>query len=140
MKIYYRDLRAYKYELAETLSLQTGVHPIGPEIKTEYISLTRDGFLSIARGYAWDGPSGPAIDTPNFMRGSLVHDALYQLIRMGMLPMEKRASADRLLYRLIQEDGMSQIRAAWVYSGVRAAGWASCSPRAADRASLKEAP
>jgi hypothetical protein len=38
-----------------------------------------------SKGYAWNGPSGPTLDTRNFMRGSLVHDALYQLMREGRM-------------------------------------------------------
>jgi len=44
-----------------------------------------DGGLLIKAGYSWDGPSGSAIDTKNFMQGSLVHDALYQLLRENIL-------------------------------------------------------
>ncbi len=36
-----------------------------------------DGVLTIRSGYAWDGPGGPAMDTPAAMYGSLSHDALY---------------------------------------------------------------
>jgi len=47
-----------------------------------YLKLDGDGQFEFSKGYAWDGPSGSTVDTLNFMRGSLVHDALYQLIRM----------------------------------------------------------
>lgn len=137
--IRYLDLRAYKYQLAEMYSLRTGIKP-NAAIDTPYFGLSTDGLLTISRGYCWDGPSGPAIDTPSFMRGSLVHDALYQAIRMGLLHGDKRAEADKLLYRLAVEDGMSRLRAAWVYSAVRAMGWTACGPRECDRSVLKEAP
>ena len=64
---------------------------------SDYLSLTEEGRLEVKRTYAWDGPSGPTIDTRNFMRGSLVHDALYQLIRLEVLPPESRKRADQLL-------------------------------------------
>jgi len=70
----------YKYQLKEDYVTETRITPPTP-IQTEYIALTSQGRISIKRGYAWDGPSGPTIDTLNFMRGSIVHDALYQLIR-----------------------------------------------------------
>lgn len=140
MRIRYRDLRTYKYELRETYQVATGIHPIGPAIRTDYLDLDEQGLLTIRAGYAWDGPSGPAIDTPNFMRGSLVHDALYQLIRMGLLPKEKRGGIDRLLLRICLEDGMSQPRAWWVYTGVRAGGWKSCQPREEVQLRIWEAP
>ena len=57
--------------------------------------LNTKGHLIIKRSYAWDGPSGPTIDTKNFMRGSLVHDALYQLMRHEHLSSDEwRAVAD----------------------------------------------
>lgn len=79
--------------------------------------------LHVDRGYAWDGPSGPAWDTPTFMRGSLVHDALYQLMREGHLPASRyRDDADRELKLVCVEDGMIALRAWWVYRGVRLGG------------------
>ena len=108
----------YKYQLAEDYTVSVGIHP--PEdIDTEFIKLDKDGSLLIKRGYAWDGPSGPTIDTRNFMRGSLVHDALYQLIRWGYLPPEAREQADKELHQICLEDGMTKIRAWWVYRAVR---------------------
>lgn len=72
----------------------------------------------IRYGYAWDGPSGPTIDARNLMRGSLIHDALYQLIREGYLPQEYRNAADLLLKRLCIEDGMNKIKAWLIYQAV----------------------
>lgn len=107
----------WKYQVAETYFIQISIG--GYTIHTDYIDLSDDGMLMIKKGYAWDGASGPAIDTKNFMRGSLVHDALYQLMRQGHLPQEWRASADDELRRICLEDGMSRIRAAWVHWAVR---------------------
>ena len=114
--IKYKD--GYKYQLAETYSVKVGVFPSAP-VQHEYISLSQHGFLTIRKGYAWDGPSGPTIDTKNFMRGSLVHDALYQLIGEGLLSMNDREQADKELRRICLEDGMSEARAWWVYKAVR---------------------
>ena len=47
-------------------------------------------------GYAWDGASGPVIDTDGNLRGSLEHDATYQLLRLGELNLESdRELADK---------------------------------------------
>lgn len=119
----------YKYQLKETCSIaDTGIMP--PEaIETEYIGLDPAGTLTISAGYAWDGPSGPTVDTRNFMRGSLAHDALYQLMREKLLDHEQyREPADRLLQRLCREDGMWAPRAWWVYQGVRLFGDHSADP------------
>jgi Protein of unknown function (DUF1353) len=57
------------------------------------------------------------------MRGSLVHDALYQLMRERHLDKEThREFADRLLQAMCKEDGMTDLRAWWVYQGVRFGG------------------
>jgi hypothetical protein len=53
------------------------------------------------------------------MRGSLIHDALYQLIREGHLPHQCRQPADAMLYQIIRQDGMCKPRACYVYRGVR---------------------
>ncbi len=63
------------------------------------------------------------------MRGSLVHDALYQLMREGELDYETyREPADRLLQSMCKEDGMSSIRAWWVYKGLRIGGDPAADP------------
>jgi len=109
----------YKYQLREIYSVTIDIKPAAT-IDTEYIKLDTDGNLTIAKGYAWDGPSGPTIDTRDFMRGSLVHDALYQLMREGHLDNHNyRDDADRILQRLCKEDGMWSARAWWVYEAVR---------------------
>jgi hypothetical protein len=118
----------YKYQLKEDYIDSIDIQP-GEAIDTEYIALGLDGTLTIREGYAWDGPSGPTFDTLNFMRGSLVHDALYQLMRERHLDREVyRETADRLLQKICQEDGMSELRAWWVYHGVRLGGGPSADP------------
>jgi methyl coenzyme M reductase gamma subunit len=73
----YRKLKRYKYQLMEPYELPIGIR--GYTIDTHYLKLSEDGDLTISNGYAWDGPSGPTIDTKDFIRRSLVHDALYQM-------------------------------------------------------------
>ena len=125
-QIRYRS--GYKYQLVDNHSVRVGVTP-NENIVTEFINLDTDGALVIKRGYAWDGPSGPTIDTKNFMRGSLTHDALYQLMRQELLSNERwRVEADLELKRICREDGMSRIRAWWVHRGVRLAGEPAASP------------
>lgn len=119
----------YKYQLCEMLCARTCVKP-ERTIEVEYLTLDIHGDLYIKKGYAWDGPSGPTIDTPNFMRGSVVHDALYQLIREGYLRHELRRSVDLELKRICREDGMSWLRSWWVYLGVRIGGGPAASASA----------
>jgi hypothetical protein len=122
-KHYIRYTDGWKYQLKFDYSCKTGIE--GYAIDTEYLKLTTDGKITIKEGYAWDGPSGPAIDSKDFMRGSLVHDALYQLIRDGHIKESCRDDADRLLRRQCEEDGMWSVRAWWVYAAVRKFGKAA---------------
>ncbi len=107
----------YKYQLYEDYEVQTKIIPI-QDVRTRFLDLTERGLLTIRAGYAWDGPSGPAIDTATFMRASLVHDALYQLIREGFLERGWRDEADNEMRRICVEDGMSRFRAWYAYHAV----------------------
>ena len=118
----------YKYQLKGDSVTAIDIKP-DAAVDTEYIGLTLDGMLTVKEGYAWDGPSGPTIDTLNLMRGSLIHDALYQLMRERHLDHDKwREPADRLLQKICIEDGMSKLRAWLVYHGVRLGGGPAADP------------
>ena len=108
----------YKYQLVNDYATRVSIRPEHP-IETEMFTLGVDGALWIRHGYAWDGPSGPTRDTPDFMRASLVHDALYQMMREGYLGRHWRDEADRELRRICLEDGMDMTRAEAVFIGVR---------------------
>jgi hypothetical protein len=128
-KITYRNLAGYKYSLLESYDYESGIAiPAAVASPHGWVKLSRTGRLSMKKGYAWDGPSGPTIDTKDFMRGSLVHDALYQLMRQKLLPGRLRKRADELLWMVCQEDGMSRIRANYVFHAVRAFGTSSARP------------
>ena len=120
--------KGYKYQLSHDYETDISVKP-SESIDTDYIVLTAQGKLTIKQGYAWDGPSGPTIDTLDFMRGSLVHDALYQLMREKHLDNNAhREPADRLLQEMCKEDGMPSIRAWWVYQAVHLGGGPAADP------------
>lgn len=129
----------YKYVLQERVSIQLIIQmPHQPNDTAAVVGpggsiiarLSGDGVLTIEPGYAWDGPSGPAIDTPDFMGASLVHDTLYQMIRLGLLPHDWRAIADDIMHRLCLGAGMSRIRAWWCWVGVRKGAWYAALPSA----------
>lgn len=126
----------YKYQLDQDYIIEIGIKPEF-DIGTTYVELTREGQLTVFKSYAWDGPSGPTIDTDNFMRGSLVHDALYQLMREGWLELRCRDQADRELQRLCREDGMTALRAWWVYQGVKFGGGPAASKNERERPTLR---
>lgn len=137
--VYYRT--GYRHQLAEDFELDVSEYGIFPHSPggNDYVQLTLGGDLHISKGYAWDGASGPAINTTSFVRPSLVHDALYQLIRMGVVPRDCRAAADRLLGQMLREDSLiianrqpwfarwpltvvAYIRPVWVEAAVRIGG------------------
>ena len=118
---------AYKYDLQHDWD-----HPIDLEppdgdaaVDGDWVRVTSDGTIHFKAHYLWDGPSGPAIDTQNFMRASLVHDGLYQLLREGKLSRNdkewsrNRKKADKILRTLCKQDGMGYFRRAWVYRALR---------------------
>ena len=105
----------YKYQLGNDYRVKTDILP-DYDIETEFVQLDRSGVLTIRHGYAWDGPSGPTVDTKTFMRGSLVHDALAGLLRDAYLERDKWFTAvNRELRKICLEDGMWCIRAWCVY-------------------------
>ena len=124
MCIKYR--KGLKYQLAEPFTYFVGIYD--QQVENGFYKLAKNGNLTIKTGYAWDGPSGPTVDTPAFMRGALVHDVLYQMIRRKQLPKECRKLADELLYTLCRMDGMGWVRAQYVYRAVRTFGGASAKP------------
>ena len=125
--IRYKRRRHYKYTLFRDFHWNTHIVPDEAGL-WGLLGIREDGYLTIKQGYAWDGPSGPTIDTLTFMRGSLVHDALYQLMRERKLPQSARKRADKILRDICLRDGMSKPRAAWVYRGVRIGAAGSAKP------------
>jgi hypothetical protein len=102
----------YKYQLVEDYQIETDIP--GVSIATPFIVLSRSGLLTIRAGYAWDGASGPTFDSKSSMRGSLVHDALYQLMSIYPDLRQFRLYADELLFIICKQDGMSALRA-WLW-------------------------
>lgn len=119
-KISYR--KGYKYQLAEDFSINLGdyLYGVGLDegINEQFIYLDAKMNLLIRSGYAWDGASGPTIDTADSMKASLVHDALYQLIRERKLPHEWKDYADEIFHALCLADGMCTARAWMWYQAV----------------------
>ena len=113
---HYRSLKGWKYATKIIMECKVGILPTA---QSDFITL-HEGNLRIYAHYAWDGPSGPTFDTMTFMRASLFHDALCQLIGEGLLGKKYRKYADQLLRQHCLEDGMSEFRAWYVYMAVRA--------------------
>jgi len=108
----------YKYEITEFVTHKLHFTIDKPLFSHKYFTV--DGFmLFIKPGYQWDGASGPAVNTSNFIISSLVHDVLYQAIREGIIDKKYKKDADKELYLLCREYGMNLFRAQYVYIAVK---------------------
>lgn len=121
----------YKYQLAYTcqLRLPNELWP-GAYIGAGYIHVDSFGLMTILKGYAWDGCSGPTIDTKSSMRGGLVHDAGYQLIRLGFYYPDTKDTWDALAEAIWKGDGMWHWRASAWDKMLHKFGWGSTKPSA----------
>jgi hypothetical protein len=129
MKITYSQ--GYKYLLEKDFMTEVEIH--GEYIVSPFIELGPGGHLLIRKGYAWDGPSGPAVDTKDFMRGALVHDALYQLIREHGLDSDYKSTADKIMRHFCLKDGMNPVRAWTTWLGLRLSSKNSVRPESSYR-------
>lgn len=124
--MFYTKIHKYKYELNTAEVLQTNI--VGYRIDHIFFRLSKSGLLLIHSGYKWDGVSGPTIDTKNTMLAGLVHDALYQAIRLKLLPLSVKADIDILYKELLIKKGVTRFRAGCHYWAVRLFGASSCVP------------
>lgn len=120
----------YKFELCDDHSRRL----VGdfPACESEYASIVVEctnitgtqtmSTIYLRRGYQWDGPSGPTIDTADWLWASLVHDALYQLGRLGQLRPAHRKLADAEMFEILKAEGMPWWRRAYSWVAVRVFG------------------
>lgn len=129
--------KGYKYQLAEDEYFITPFRP--PEyISASRITLDPSGTLCVKEGYSYDGPSGPVIDRASNMRGACAHDALYQLMRMELLPHSFWRKADRVYADCLREDGAWDITIKLALAGLKLAGGRAALPK--NRKKIYEAP
>jgi hypothetical protein len=123
-KLHYQ--KGYKYQITRDISVQTKIKP-SLFLSTSFISLDTDGLLTCYRGYAWDG----ATMCPDFdwiIRGSMFHDAGYQLMRLEMVSQQSKLLWDELLKDCCLEDGAWKWQAAIVEAAVNKFGGKGASP------------
>ncbi|MDX8385364.1 MAG: DUF1353 domain-containing protein [Gallionella sp.] len=126
---YIRYRSDYKYQLANSYKINIPIKP-HTDIEIKFIALDTNGNLLIKKDYAWDGPSGPVIDTEENMRASLVHDALYQLMRYNkLISRTHRKTADQLFKDICKADGVSNFWASAYYKALRKFGKPAASPQ-----------
>lgn len=106
----------FKYQLVGDEYYQTNI--TGYFIKLKWLTLSLDGMLCIKDGYAWDGAT-MFPDIPSIIRGSLIHDALYELLRKNYIHKKYKSNADLILKYICLEDGMWEILTRFVHMGVK---------------------
>ena len=85
----FKRIGHYKYRLLEDVLFVTPIrtepytYTVERDESSRWLILRPYGDLLILKDYAWDGASGPTMDTKSIMRGALAHDGLYQLMREG---------------------------------------------------------
>ena len=100
-------------------------------LETRFITLDIDGRLFINGGYAWDGPTGvPNVwGTRWLIRPSLIHDALYQLLRYGLLDQRCRKAADVEFLEACYQDAKFKWLGDVAYWAVRKFGKVAADPK-----------
>jgi hypothetical protein len=100
----------YKYQLQDATIFSTGI--LNRDISTDFIVLNRQGRLLLSKGYATDGITGiskypwrKVLERDWLLYASFGHDALYQLMREGLLPKELKPLMDDLLVKWSLEAG-----------------------------------
>jgi len=136
-----RGKEGHKYEMLIDRTEYTKL--TGFRISHKYFELYKDGRLVIKKGYRWDGPSGPTVDTASFMRGSAIHDVFFQCMRENLFMFIKVKweswgevsnwrhvfnLSNKELKRFCIEDGMMWPRYHWVYYAVQKAGAKNARP------------
>lgn len=108
----------YKFKVEENFSIELPFKI--PDFEHPYAS-SKDSILSIKRGYAWDGASGPIINTRDTLVASLVHDVLYQAMRLNLIKSSKenKKIADKIFFEILKMHGVNSIRRKVWYFAVR---------------------
>lgn len=108
----------YKFKVEENFSIELPFKI--PDFEHEYAS-SKDSILSVKKGYAWDGASGPIINTRDTLVASLVHDVLYQAMRLNLIKSSKenRKIADKNFFEILKMNGVNSIRRKVWYFAVR---------------------
>lgn len=83
-----RYIGGLKYRSTEPYWAMCNLRPRSA-IVLNRINLTREGLFFVEGGYSSDGPSGPTIDTKDFMPAAMGwHDPVYELLRHEMMHVE----------------------------------------------------
>lgn len=108
----------YKFKVEENFSIELPFKT--SDFEHDYAE-SKDGVLTIKKGYAWDGASGPVINTQNTLIASLVHDVLYQAMRLNLIKSnrENKKIADKNFFEILKMFGVNSVRRKVWYLAVK---------------------
>ena len=95
-----------RWRLLRQLQAQTSI--MGYDVYTDFIKLTPEGLLTLEAMYAIDGVTR-GIDSAKSLRAAFLHDALFQLIAIGLLPKTCRPLADEIFLYSLMQDGFPKM-------------------------------
>lgn len=136
LTLYYTE--AYKYRIAKTIEIEISNCPFinqydenwhNDRISMPFAYIERRGmpgdrsyFLVLEKYYGWDGATW-AIDNKKFRLPSGAHDALLEMIGLGLLSADPwKLWTDNFLIELCKRKKMNKLRRWWVYKAVRKLG------------------
>ena len=114
-----------KYQLLQDYKIQTNLR-LSQEARIPYISLSTSGMLTVHKGFIWNGASGPTWDSKCSMRASCGHDAVFELIRLGIISVGAVTLTNVQFIKECVEDGMSRVRANLWYLFLRKFSYLYC--------------
>ena len=108
----------YKFKVEENFSIELPFKIA--DFEHDYAS-SKNGILEIKKGYAWDGASGPVINTKNTLIASLVHDVLYQAMRLNLINPNctNKKLADKNFFEILKMNGVNSFRSKVWYLAVK---------------------
>ncbi len=129
LTLYYTE--SYKYRIAKTITIKLTNCPHipflqdGSRISMPFAYIEKvDGeyYLTLEKYYGWDGATW-AIDNKKFRLPSGAHDALLEMIGLGLLPADPwKLWTDNFLIELCKRKKMCSLRCWYVYKAVRKLG------------------
>ena len=111
----YRTNSKYKFTIdTDKIKVLKGTGRKVVQCYNGLFSLSNRGTFILAKGFQWDGPSGPAFDTATAMRGSLDHDVLCIACRMGYIDSSCWFGITEHMINVCKQSGMKRLRRFWM--------------------------
>lgn len=113
MQVFYKE-QQHHFRLLNDVDVATSIS-LAHEFKTPYLAMSEAGHLKIKAGYRWSLPWYVYSHSPEWVKAVLVHDALYELIRLGVVTVQHKKQIDQLFVYLCKAAGVKRMGIFWVY-------------------------